>query len=74
MDFVCIDRLDRVASPPKTLAMFDHDVTYSLEGHALRQGGGPEDLCFPQNVRELFPKECGAAGDGGRRATSGPLY
>jgi PAS domain S-box-containing protein len=62
MHFVCIDRLHDALLSAQTLAVFhnghfEDNVCYTLRDTPCGDVVGQQICCFPQNVRELFPKD-----------------
>ena len=62
MDFVCIDRLDKVGLTARTVAVwrdghFEDNVTYALKGIPCGDVVGKTVCCFPANVCQFFPHD-----------------
>ncbi len=62
MDYVCIDRLVGDDAQAQTVAVysdgeFDENVTYALKNIPYGDVVGKGVWCFPEDVRQLFPKD-----------------
>jgi PAS domain S-box-containing protein len=62
MDYVCIDRLEGEGLSARTVAIyfdgkFEDNVSYTLKDTPCGEVAGKRICCFPQNVRQLFPKD-----------------
>ncbi len=62
MDYVCIDHLEGEGLTARTVAVwhngvFEDNVTYGLHDTPCGELAGKMVCCFPQAVRELFPRD-----------------